>query len=78
MYRMPAHVHCLIDDYLTELHAAEQKERFLDVLNTIGHVGVSPNEDMPELVHIVTGAECESKDGWSKRVSEALSSISQI
>ena len=73
--QLPAHVRHKIDEYVTELYLADQRERFSHVLHVISVAGVSPNEDLPDLLDIHTAQICEGVIGWSQRVSEALWSL---
>ena len=73
--QLPAHVRHKIDEYVTELHLADQRERFSHVLHVISVAGVSPNEDLPDLLDIHTAQICEGVIGWSQRVSEAMSTL---
>jgi len=75
--KLPWHVNVMIGNYVNQLHIVEQMQNFATVLEMVKSAGVSPNEDMPELLDITTGLVIIEARGWSKRVSEALSNIAQ-
>ena len=75
--KLPWHVNVMIGDYVNQLHITEQRHNFATVLEMVKCAGVSPNEDMPELLDITTGLIIIEPRGWSKRVSEALSNIAK-
>lgn len=77
MLKLPWHVNVMIGDYVNQLHIVEQRYKFATVLEMVRSAGLSPNEDMPELLDITTGLIIIEPRGWSKRVSEALSNIAQ-
>lgn len=77
MELMPQHIHSSICGYVEQLHVIEQHELFSSVLQDIQTIGVSHIEDIPDLREIPTGIIYHGYAGWSRRVSEALATLSQ-
>ena len=64
--KLPWHVNVMIGNYVNQLHIVEQMQNFATVLEMVKSAGVSPNEDMPELLDITTGLVIIEARGWSK------------